>query len=297
MTHRTGTARGTGAPPGPGTPVTAPEGSATVSDDGSFASRHPGHLARVAANVRQYLTGWGEDLRQEGLTDLYRSGLPQPQFNGVVRLRDADAAGQAVPAAEELFRGLPWWWWVGPDSPERVAEALTRHGLTEFGSVPVMIRPLEEVPYVPEADGIRIVPVPVEDRALLGATVRTYSRSMGVVPGIEPDLERIEAGRTDNADVDRFAALDAGGRVVGNATLISAHGVAGVYTVHVAEGHRRRGIGGALTLTALAAGHARGMRLAALLASDMGEPLYRRLGFAPVSRYRLFALREPGTEH
>ena len=72
--------------------------------------------------------------------------------------------------------------------------------------------------------------------------------------------------------------------------VIAAQGVAGIFLVHVAETHRRRGIGRALTMAALRAGRDRGRRLAALTASVAGEPLYRRFGFTAVSEYRLFTL-------
>ncbi|GGJ28755.1 GNAT family N-acetyltransferase [Streptomyces brasiliensis] len=68
-----------------------------------------------------------------------------------------------------------------------------------------------------------------------------------------------------------------------------AHEVAGIFLVHVAEDHPRRGIGGALMATALRVGRERGMRLAALGAGLAGEPLYWRFGFTAVSEYRLFS--------
>jgi GNAT superfamily N-acetyltransferase len=112
---------------------------------------------------------------------------------------------------------------------------------------------------------------------------------MGVAPPLEPDMVRIEAQRPDNSDVVRLAAvLD--GRIVGTTVVIAAHGVAGIFLVHVAETHRRRGVGGTLTAAALRVGRERGMSFAALAASPAGEPLYRRFGFAAVSEYRLFTL-------
>jgi GNAT superfamily N-acetyltransferase len=151
-----------------------------------------------------------------------------------------------------------------------------------------MVRPLErgaEPEQLPA--GLRIETV--EEPGGLTDLVRTYSASMGVAPGLEADVVRIEAQRADNADIVRLAAvLD--GRVVGTTVVITAQGVAGIFLVHVAETHRRRGVGGALTAAALRVGRERGMTLAALAASPAGEPLYRRFGFTVVSEYRLFAL-------
>ncbi|WP_405577733.1 GNAT family N-acetyltransferase [Streptomyces sp. NBC_01190] len=264
------------------------------------ASADAGDLARVTANFRQYLAGWGEEWHAEGDLDHYRSGLAQPQFNGVVRIRSLDAVGPAVAAARTDLAGVPWWWWVGPDSPEGTAAALVEHGAVALGTLPLMIRPLDGAaePAGPSADpsadpttdptaGPRIEVV--EEPGRLTELVRTYSASMGVAPGLAADVVRIEAGRADNADIVRLAAvLD--GRVVGTTVVIAAHEVAGVFLVHVAETHRRRGIGGALTAAALRVGRERGMRSAALLASPAGEPLYRRYGFAAVSSYQLFTL-------
>jgi GNAT superfamily N-acetyltransferase len=245
-------------------------------------------VARVTANFRQYLMGWGEAERVEGNLDHYRSGLAQPQFNGVVRVRSLDVVGQGVAMARARLSGVPWWWWVGPDSPEGTSAALTEHGAAELGAVPLMVRPLDRVPDPEEPPaGLRIETV--ERGGRLTELVRTYSASMGVAPGLEADVVRIEAQRADNADIVRLAAvLD--GRVVGTTVVIAAYRVAGIFLVHVAKTHRRRGVGGALTAAALRVGHERGMRLAALGASPAGEPLYRRFGFATVSAYRLFTL-------
>ncbi|MDX2642283.1 GNAT family N-acetyltransferase [Streptomyces sp. PA03-1a] len=247
-------------------------------------------LTRVTANFRQYLLGWGEAERGEGDLDYYRSGLATPQFNGVVRTHSPDEAGRAAATVRTRLADVPWWWWVGPDSPdpEGTAAALARHGLAEIGSVPVMVRSLDRLVEAGERpDGLRIETV--EEPARLTEFVRTYSASMGVPPGLEADMVRIEAQRPDNADIVRIAAV-LGGRIVGTTVVITAHGHAGIFLVHVAGTHRRRGIGGALTAAALRVGRDRGMHSAALMASPAGEPLYRRLGFTTVSAYRLFTL-------
>jgi ribosomal protein S18 acetylase RimI-like enzyme len=271
--------------------MAAKEAAETAAAAG--AGLDAGVMARVTANFRQYLMGWGDAERVEGDRedlDLYRSGLATPQFNGVVRVRSLDAVGPAVAAARARLAGVPWWWWVGPDSPPDTAAALAGHGAAELVTLPLMVRSLDTLPDhdrgTPLA-GLRLERAERQDR--LRELVRTYSTSMGVDRGLESDLVRIEARRPDNAAVVRLAAV-LGGSVVGTTVVIAAHGVAGIFLVHVAEAHRRRGVGKALTTAALRVGRERGMRLAALTSSAAGEPLYRELGFTTVSEYRLFGL-------
>ncbi|MGW7649029.1 GNAT family N-acetyltransferase [Streptomyces bobili] len=265
---------------------------APMSSEGSVPD--PGSMAAVFANFRQYLMGWDTAQSSVSDLDLFRSGLLTPQFNGVVRLRSVSAAGQAVAAARGALTGLPWWWWVGPDSPEATADELRRHGGDQLAVLPVMVRSLDG----PSAPGDGLAPVCIDDVPglrveevgdgdRLAELVRTYRTSMGIALPLEAELVRLESRREDHTDIVRLAAvLD--GRVVGTTVVIAAHGVAGIFLVHVAEEHRRRGIGAALTAAALRCGRLRSMRTAALVASPAGEPLYRRLGFTTSCEYRLF---------
>ncbi|MGH3110356.1 MAG: GNAT family N-acetyltransferase [Gaiellaceae bacterium] len=75
------------------------------------------------------------------------------------------------------------------------------------------------------------------------------------------------------------------GRPVGHALLnVSAGrlGVGGIYDMGVADDERRRGIGRALTLAALALAGTQGCAFATLNATPDGELLYRTLGFRSV---------------
>jgi len=271
-----------------------PASPISTSNNGTPSTEAPGELgapASVFANFRQYLMGWGTQSRAGHTVDQFRSGLATPQFNGVVRVRSVSADGADVTAVRREFANVPWWWWVGPDSPEDTADVLRRRGGRELAALPVMVLPIEEpahlgtVPHTAPT-GLRVEPVRDDER--LAEFVRTYRASMGVEPGLEAEMVRIESRREDNADIIRLAAvLD--GRVVGTTVVIAAHGVAGIFLVHVTRAHRRRGVGAALTAAALQVGRERGMRCAALVASPAGEPLYRRFGFTTTSEYRLLA--------
>ncbi|MCL6673998.1 GNAT family N-acetyltransferase [Streptomyces panaciradicis] len=248
-------------------------------------------MASVFANFRQYLMGWGAQNRSGNTVDQFRSGLATPQFNGVVRVRSMSAGGADVAAVRKEFANVPWWWWVGPDSPEDTADVLQCHGGRELTTLPVMVLPLDEPASpgtVPHTAPTGLLMESVRDRERLAEWVRTYRASMGVEPYLEAEMVRIESRREDNDDIIRLAAvLD--GRVVGTTVVITTHGVAGIFLVHVTEAHRRQGVGAALTATALRVGRERGMRCAALVAGPAGEPLYRRFGFTTTSEYRLFA--------
>lgn len=67
--------------------------------------------------------------------------------------------------------------------------------------------------------------------------------------------------------------------------LVRSGDVAGVYTIGVRKGFRRRGIGDAMTRAALATGRDLGCRVGVLQSSEMGVPLYEQMGFQTVVEY------------
>jgi ribosomal protein S18 acetylase RimI-like enzyme len=77
----------------------------------------------------------------------------------------------------------------------------------------------------------------------------------------------------------RHLAVSQGGQTVGHVIVNPWRGVAGIYSMGVAERHRRRGIGRALTLAACRAGAELGCTHAVLNATPEGALLYRTVGF------------------
>jgi GNAT superfamily N-acetyltransferase len=70
-----------------------------------------------------------------------------------------------------------------------------------------------------------------------------------------------------------------GDQPVTSATLLLAGGIAGVYDVSTPPAWRRHGFGGAITAAALRAAWLRGYQSAWVWSSQMGQSVYRRLGF------------------
>lgn len=239
------------------------------------------------ANCRDYWLAWGEADRLDGDLTYYRSGLAHPQLNGVLRLQSSEQVGQFVDRAAGRLGGVPWMWWVGPDSARGVADRLADHGAVRVGAMPIMAVELDRVVADEGPAGLKIETV--EGAEALSEWVQAYGPSFGVAPELTEDALRIEAGRADASSVVRIIGrLD--GQAVGTALMLDAHGVAGIYVVATAEAHRRQGIGAALTAAALQAGRDRGLRIGTLQASGLGAPVYQRMGFEKVAEYQLFQL-------
>ena len=62
----------------------------------------------------------------------------------------------------------------------------------------------------------------------------------------------------------------------------------GVYSIATVGAARRRGYGAAMTARIVADGVAAGCDVAILQASEMGRPIYERLGFRTVVHYRSY---------
>ena len=77
-----------------------------------------------------------------------------------------------------------------------------------------------------------------------------------------------------------------GGAVVATSMLIATGAVAGIYWVATLEEQRGRGYGEALTWAAITGGREFGCGIASLQASNLGRPVYARMGFEHVIDYQ-----------
>ena len=82
------------------------------------------------------------------------------------------------------------------------------------------------------------------------------------------------------------------GKAVATSALFMTHRVAGVYNVATRREYRKRGIGEAMTWRAIGDGMEAGCLMASLQASELGQPVYERMGFRTVAPYRTFGRPE-----
>jgi ribosomal protein S18 acetylase RimI-like enzyme len=246
-------------------------------------------LADADRNMLELWAGlaWaaGGQRRDDGGVVLLSTGLPIPMFNPAFVL-DAPG-GEAAAALLDRVRahyvdlGLPFALYFRDATAPGLGPACEAAGLVEHWRAPLMV--LDPIP--PGAvtvDGLAI-------EAVDGSTYDEYLHTL--CDGFGMPYERMAPVLGPKSlDIPGFTGLL--GRVDGVAAAASAVYVsgstAGVYNVATRPDHRRRGYGEAVTAAAARFGAEAGATRAILQASEAGEPVYRRMGYATPDRYRQF---------
>jgi GNAT superfamily N-acetyltransferase len=248
-------------------------------------------LEAQLANCRDYWLGWGWTDRTDDDISWYRSGVPQRQLNGVLRADDGDQVDAHVGQLTDRLDDVPWMWWVGPDSGPGVADRLTAHGAEIVGESPIMTMPLDQPLTADLPPDVKIEPVGADGP--IAEWVSVYSHSFGIPDTAVDHALRIETERVDSVPLVRVAAT-VDGRIIGTALLFTAHDVAGIYVVSTLPEHRGKGIGAAVTASALEIAREQGFQDATLQASPLGAPVYRRMGFETIGEYRMYQVPAAG---
>jgi ribosomal protein S18 acetylase RimI-like enzyme len=233
-----------------------------------------------------------------------------PMFKGVWRTRlSLDEADEAIDETIAWFkqRGAPYFfWWTGHGTqPVDLGQRLTARGLismeeqqhqlasgivsTASGS-PCMVADLQrmnEAALTTVPPGFTIEAV--RDETMLVDFKRVFVETYGIPEWAGQGWvdATLHAG-LEHTPWKMFVGYVQGVAVATN-MLFNGGGVASVYAVATLPAAQRQGIGGAITLQPLLAARELGYRHAVLFATEMGVPVYERLGFrqtgARIDRY------------
>jgi len=239
----------------------------------------------------------GAEVNDEADLLWYTVPSTNPWFNGASRSSLArSAADSAIDRVVTTIHGLGrhLMWHVGPGSqPADLSSRLEARGFE--GSVDTSMV-LDLTTLTQSTTDPRFVISPVRSRADLLDWLEAWDLTIEVQPRRDqhPWLEpfthlalppesptELLVGRFDGVPVASSMAFVGGGAV-------------GLYGVGTAPDYRGRGFGGAITAAAAEWGRGRGERFAILHSTEMGERVYRRLGFQAVGELRQWILRAPG---
>jgi GNAT superfamily N-acetyltransferase len=230
---------------------------------------------------------------EDGLTwiDGQQPGYPRTILETCIKNKDIQHC--IANAMEKIRDGiLPDMWSETPTTkPKRLDLHLSRNGFIVAWSATCMVLELKKLPPQPDrSPGYRFMTLTdgtlIEEWAGI-VTRELFKKDAEHAAGFAAYLRKIWHDRR----IQLFAATK-DDTLVGTALLCMNDELAWIGYVSVAKDHRRRGLGAQLAWQAAARAKDRGMHTVALHASDLGEPVYTRLGFKPVShikRRRLIA--------
>ena len=217
----------------------------------------------------------------------YHLDRPFPLFNVISGARFApgtvEERARSV-IAPYLHRGLPFMWWTTPSShADELAPLLTELGLA-MESVPGMYVGLDGLvdPRLP--DGVTIEPV---DASRLGELLPVFLDGYGIPHEFAPEFAALFEVLLASGDLIHVLAFVDGLPVAGGSAWVTED-TAGLYNISTLEVWRGRGLGYAVTAALMNLARERGCTHAVLHASEMGLPVYERLGFVEVCRVPQF---------
>jgi ketosteroid isomerase-like protein len=225
-------------------------------------------------------------LDMQGLT-LIRS--PRGSFfHNSVMVRESVVLRDVLTLVREthVARGLPFSIWTRAHADAPLEAALAAAGFRTEIVMPAMAL-LGDPGTVPAAEGLEIRAV-VNDalrRDFARVTIETFGQ-LGTPPEIvEEAFESLVALRAPH--IQGFVGYAKNEPVTAAAVYVS-HGVAGIGWVGTVAEARRRHYAEAVTWAAVREGFRRGAAFATLQASQMGRPVYERMGFVTPSEYRVW---------
>jgi len=236
---------------------------------------------------RNYVQSWWEMARsfpgaqieswQDGTA--IRTSVPSELGNTLFVMKRPDDAADLLKRARRFFSGPnPWRILANAESREAISGAVGASMNPKPGDPGMLLSPLRESPPTPASLRIELVSGPAQ----LSDFRRAASKGFGIPGFVMNGLFPRTPSETD--PVVLLVGYE-GSEPAASAVTVVVEGIGGIFTVGVRRPSRGRGYGKAITWAAVDAGRERGCDSCYLEASEMGLPVYRRMGFQVVSEY------------
>ena len=219
------------------------------------------------------------------------SDVASPFCNNVLRADlSPDDIDTTIETALAPFksRRVPVRWWISPSTrPANLGKYLEAHGLTLMADVAGMAVDLPALnEKLTEPSGLTIEQV--SDVKTLAQWIPVSTISFGLPESVSTLFFDVLSSLGFELPWRHYLGWLRGRPVACSSFLLGEGGVAGIYFVGTVPEARGKGIGAALTLAPLLDARAMGYRIGVLGASQMGLPVYQRLGFREYCRFGIY---------
>jgi N-acetylglutamate synthase len=209
------------------------------------------------------------------------TGVPAPTLNGVwVDGVEADAGAISDLLNEVAATGLPHCLQFRPGAADRLTELALSRNMTKEEEIPLMA--LEDPGQLDAAQAVSGLTI----RELSPGEARLHAR-VGAA-GFEAPLEMFMQLMTPAMLAlpgARCYLGEAGGQPVTTGFGVTIGSYVAIFNIATPPPHRRHGYGAAVTARAVADGLKAGAKWSWLQASEVGKPVYERLGFHTVETW------------
>jgi len=248
-------------------------------------------------NLAAYWLDYGRvssgEVYEESNFGRFCTPILHPLFNGAFCTHlSQEHAALVAPETVAYFRQKrrPAFWWVGPSAGILRAQLIAL-GVRHVGSVPGMVLDLthyDENGEVPQ--GLTIKHLPENDLESIRQWCEVVGRANGITGPMLTTLADVTCQRPASPDRLRRYLAYYNNQPVAASELLLDWGVAGLFAIATDESARGRGFGRAITAICLRDAKAIGYNTSVLQSSEMGFPVYRKLGFEPLCTLDLFLL-------
>lgn len=231
------------------------------------------------------------DIYQDGPMLLVSTGVKIAFFNVAFVREPVDDPVAFVSRAKEFFdaKETPWRICVRMGVADDLGHAAMDAGLLSGSIMEGMT--IDGFPPPPSAPGLTVEIV--EDLETLAIYGEVLADGFGMPIEISRNLLPPSILKDDMTSL-LLARID--GRPAATSMLSVTEDIAGVYNVATLPDFRRRGLAAAVTAATLVEGAERGCTIGALQPSEMGRPVYSKLGFVSSALYLQYQTPTP-TQH
>ena len=217
----------------------------------------------------------------------FSSGIPMALFNPTYVVGEVADPAAAVDAVAAHYAGLgsPYAVVFRDEVAPGLADVCATLGMVEHWRMPLMV--LDPIPDGrPSGADVTGLDVRAIDDTTVDAYVDVVAAGFGMPHDIAAQLMGEQLLLRTPGFTGFLGRLD--GEPVATSGLYVTGSIAGVYNVATLPEARGQGVGAAVTWAAALAGRDAGATWSVLQASEAGEPVYTRMGYATPARYRQF---------